>query len=92
MTRYRYERLSALDNFFLTCESPTTPMHVGSTALFEAGSLSAPEGAIDGERIKHYIASRLDRIPRYRQRLVRIPLDTLAVDGTLRRRQGARFK
>jgi len=32
MTRYRYERLSALDNFFLTCESPTTPMHVGSIA------------------------------------------------------------
>ena len=79
MARYRYERLSALDNFFLICESPTTPMHVGSTALFEAGSLSTPEGAIDGERIKHYIASRLDRIPRYRQRLVRIPLEQRTV-------------
>jgi WS/DGAT/MGAT family acyltransferase len=79
MARYRYARLSAFDNFFLICESPTTPMHVGSTALFEAGSLSTPEGAIDGERIKHYIASRLDRIPRYRQRLVRIPVEQRTV-------------
>ncbi|MFI5365200.1 MAG: wax ester/triacylglycerol synthase family O-acyltransferase [Candidatus Binatia bacterium] len=79
MAGYRYERLSALDNFFLVCESPTTPMHVGSTALFEAGSLSTPEGAIDSGRIRHYIASRLDRIPRYRQRLVRIPLEQRTV-------------
>ncbi|HXQ21474.1 MAG TPA: hypothetical protein VN812_07365 [Candidatus Acidoferrales bacterium] len=46
MARYRYERLSALDNFFLICESPTTPMHVGSTALFAAEaeqSREAPE-------------------------------------------------
>jgi diacylglycerol O-acyltransferase / wax synthase len=79
MARARYERLSALDNFFLVCESPTTPMHVGSTALFEAGALAMPEGGIDGERIKQYIAARLDRIPRYRQRLVRIPFEQRTV-------------
>lgn len=79
MAGYRYERLSALDNFFLVCESPTTPMHVGSTALFAAGSLSTPDGAIDGKRIKHYIATRLDRIPRYRQRLVHIPFEQRTV-------------
>ncbi len=75
----RYERLSALDNFFLVVESATTPMHVGSTALFEAGSLALPGGGIDGECIRQYVASRLDRIPRYRQRLARIPLEQRTV-------------
>lgn len=79
MARYRYERLSALDNLFLVCESPTTPIHVGSTALFEAGSLSRAGGGVDGERLKQYIAAHLDRIPRYRQRLVRIPFEQRTV-------------
>ncbi len=79
MTVPRYERLSALDNFFLVCESPATPMHVGSTAVFEGGSLGLPGGGVDGESVRRYVAARLDRIPRYRQRLVRIPLEQRTV-------------
>lgn len=74
MTDDGYERLSALDNFFLIFESPNTPMHVGSAAIFDAASLLKPDGGIDGRRIKAYVASRLDQIPRYRERLVWIPL------------------
>lgn len=79
MARYGYERLSALDNFFLLAESASTPMHVGSTALFEAEPLSTAQGGIDSNRIKQYIAARLDRMPRYRQRLARIPLERRTV-------------
>jgi len=79
MTHAGYERLSALDNFFLVCERPSTPMHVGSTALFQTGPLATAQGGIDGQRIKRYIGTRLDQIPRYRQRLARIPFEQRSV-------------
>lgn len=74
MTNYQYERLSTLDSFFLTAESPETPMHIGSTAIYEAGPLQRPDGAIDVERIIAHIAARLHRIPRYRERLAYAPV------------------
>ena len=75
MADYRYERLSALDNSFLVLESTTTPMHVASTAIFEAGPLTAPHGGIDIVRITAYVTARLHRIPRYRERLAYIPIE-----------------
>ncbi len=75
MTHYNYERLTALDDFFLICESPTTPMHVGSATLFQTAALSTATGGIDVDRIRQYTASRLHLMPRYRQRLARIPLE-----------------
>jgi len=64
------ERLSALDAAFLSLEAPHAPMHVGWAAQF------APRA--DGSRpsfedIRDHIAGRLNRAPRYRQRLAQIP-------------------
>ena len=74
-----YQRLSGQDASFLAFEGPTTPMNVGGASIFEAQSLMTPEGGIDIERIKHYVASQMHLIPRYRQRLAYIPVEGQAV-------------
>ena len=61
------ERLSALDTAFLDIEAPTAPMHVGSVSIFE--------GKAPGPReLGNLIASRLERVPRYAQKLAAVPL------------------
>lgn len=70
----RYERLTALDRFFVDIESYNTHMHVAAVMLFESAPLANAEGGIDIERIRQYIASRLHLIPRYRQKLANVPL------------------
>ena len=72
MAQSHYERLSALDASFLEIEDPDTPMHVGAVAIFEAGPISRPEGGVDIERIRTLVESML--VPRYRQRIARIPI------------------
>jgi diacylglycerol O-acyltransferase / wax synthase len=74
MPRYAYERLSAIDTSFLTFEGPTTHMHVGGVGVYDAGPLAKPEGGVDIDRIRAYIASRLHLVPRYRQRLAFVPI------------------
>ncbi len=75
MADYRYERLSALDSSFLVFETPNTPMHVASTAIFDAAPITKADGGVDIERIMAHVASRLHRIPRYRERLAYIPVE-----------------
>ena len=70
-----YERLSYLDNSFLALESRTTHMHVAGLLFFEAGPLRDGEGGVDIERIQSFIGSKLHLIPRYRQRLARVPIE-----------------
>jgi diacylglycerol O-acyltransferase len=70
-----YDRLGFLDNSFLVTESPTSHMHIGGTATYEAGPLRTADGGIDVDRIRAYVASRLHRIPRYRQVLLPMPID-----------------
>ncbi len=70
-----YERLSPLDRTFLDLEYPETHMHVAGVTIFDAGPLRTPDGGIDIGKIRKYVASRLDLIPRYRQRIMRIPLE-----------------
>jgi WS/DGAT/MGAT family acyltransferase len=70
-----YDRLSAQDRSFLDVESPTSHMHVAGAFLFEAQPLARPEGGLDIERIRAYVAARLHRIPRYRQRIEWIPFE-----------------
>ncbi len=70
-----YERLSSLDRTFLDLEYPEAHMHVAGVTVFEAGPLRTPDHEIDIEKIRKYIASRLHLIPRYRQRIARIPLE-----------------
>jgi len=61
-----YERLTALDAAFLDIEAPTAPMHVGSVSLFQG----RPPGQ---DELAALIASRLDRVPRYAQKLASVP-------------------
>jgi len=75
MTESFYDRLSALDNSFLVFEGPNTHMHVAATSIYDMGSLGTPEGGVNIQRIRDYIESRLDRIPRYRQRLMWVPVE-----------------
>lgn len=70
-----YERLSNLDNSFLALESATAHMHVGAVATFDAEPLVGPSGGVDIDQVKALVASRLHLIPRYRQRLARVPVD-----------------
>jgi WS/DGAT/MGAT family acyltransferase len=74
-----YERLSHLDASFLALESRSTHMHVGGVALFDAAPMmqgdGGPAAGLDIDRIRRFIGSRLHLIPRYRQRLARVPLE-----------------
>jgi diacylglycerol O-acyltransferase len=69
-----YQRLSALDASFIAIEDGNTHMHVAAALIFDAGSLGMPDGALDIERIRSYIESRLHLVERYRQRLTYTPL------------------
>ena len=69
-----YERLSNLDASFLALERRSTHMHVGAVALFGPGPHTDEDG-VDIEVIRRLVASRLDQIPRYRQRLATVPLE-----------------
>lgn len=73
--KYFYDRLTAMDNTFLLQETPTTPMHVAAIEIFEAGPLRTTAGGIDMGRIRDAYAGNLDRIPRYRQKLLWIPIE-----------------
>ena len=70
-----YERLSFLDSTFLAMEGREHPMHVGGTLVFEGEHLRRPDGGIDIERLRAFVAGRLKYIPRYRQRLEWIPIE-----------------
>ena len=61
------ERLSSLDAMFLHIEDASAHMHVGGVFACEGPPPS------HGELLAH-LASRLDRVPRYRQRLSFVPL------------------
>jgi diacylglycerol O-acyltransferase len=75
MARYAYDRLTALDHSFLLFERPNAYMHVASTQVFEIGPLRTPDGGVDAEAIKEATAAVLHKIPRYRQKLVKIPIE-----------------
>src|SRR5215204_7247995 len=64
------ERLSALDASFLDVETPTAHMHVGWAATFAVPD----DGAPTFDELRDHIAGRLGRAPRYRQKLVSVPL------------------
>lgn len=68
-----FERLSALDASFLDIESARSSMAVGAVCVFAGGDLVGPDGALDAALIRAYVATAIARVPRYRQRLVRVP-------------------
>ena len=66
-------RLSPLDRSFLDVETQDAHMHVGWVARFARPE--GPQGERDFEALRDHLAGRLDRAPRYRQRLAPVPLD-----------------
>ena len=62
------ERLSPLDATWLHLERDVQQLHVGSALLFEGPAPSYAEFCAA-------IGSRLDLVPRYRQRVLRVPLE-----------------
>ena len=68
-----YEPLTALDAWFLYAERPEAPLHIGGVYVFEAGS-RVPGGA-GALGIAQKIEERLHLLPRYRQKVRRLPLD-----------------
>src|SRR5688572_30532593 len=63
-----FERLTHLDATFLYIEDRTAHMHVGGISVFQG---PAPTY----QQLINHIASRLDRVPRYRQRLAFVPFE-----------------
>jgi diacylglycerol O-acyltransferase / wax synthase len=68
MSQRHLDRLRAMDASFLLQEGPTSHAHVGGVAI-----LDGPPPSV--EALRRQIASRLDRMQRYRQRLVHTALD-----------------
>jgi diacylglycerol O-acyltransferase len=60
-------RLTTQDASFLYGESESGPLHFGGLGIFQ--------GAIDFARLLKHVEQRLDRLPRFRQRLAFAPLN-----------------
>ena len=73
MKTLAYERLTAQDASFLYSETDRTPMHVGGWLVFE-GAPFRERGAFPIEDVRRQIASRLHRVPRYRKKLLHVPM------------------
>ncbi|HET7046986.1 MAG TPA: wax ester/triacylglycerol synthase family O-acyltransferase [Solirubrobacteraceae bacterium] len=61
------EWMSPQDASFLHIEGPNTPMHIGGVSIFEG-----PAPPFD--RLEEMVASKLDAVPRYRQKVRFVPL------------------
>src|SRR4029079_7378719 len=61
------EWMSPTDASFLHIEGPNTPMHIGAVSIFEG---PAPPFA----RLEEMVLSKLDAVPRYRQKVRFVPL------------------
>ena len=61
------QQVSASDATFLYAETPKSPMHVGSVIIVE--------GSLKFEDFKKTIASKLHQIPKFRKRLLNVPMN-----------------
>ena len=66
------KQLSSLDAQFLAMESGGTYGHVGALGLFDPST--APDGTLTSENIARVVGARIDQLPPFHQRLVRVPL------------------
>jgi len=62
------DRLSSLDMGFLSLESATTPMHIGSITWLEPNRLRDEHGHIRLDDLRELVDERLALVPRFRQR------------------------
>ncbi|GIV04218.1 MAG: diacylglycerol O-acyltransferase [Fimbriimonadales bacterium] len=73
MAKEFFERLSAMDRFFLDIEDRNVHMHVGAAAIFEGGSLLDKDGALDFPRILRLAEAVVAEVPRLRQKVHVVP-------------------
>lgn len=67
------KQLSPLDASFVYMESPSTPMHIGSLAMYDG--TDSPLAPLNEKKILAFFADRLNQWPNTRQRLVKVPMD-----------------
>jgi WS/DGAT/MGAT family acyltransferase len=67
VTERTADRLSPLDVSFLYLEAPTTPMHVGSVAIFDQPA------DFDYDAFVEIVRARIGLVPRYRQKVRWVP-------------------
>ena len=67
-------RLNALDRTFLDLESPSTPMHVSACLIYPEKPFQDKKGYIDFDNFCKFVSSKLHLIPRYRQKIMTVPL------------------
>ena len=73
MTYSHYERLSAMDALFLELEDHNSHMHIGSVGIFDAKPVTRSDGGLDMERMLSLSDISLQKNPRFRQKIARIP-------------------
>ena len=74
MSHTFYDRLSALDASFLGFEEQNTHWHEAAVMVFDAGPLRTKDGGLEFEKILNNYRWSFESVPRYRQRLIKIPL------------------
>jgi diacylglycerol O-acyltransferase len=75
MAGYAYERLSSESAATLEHETSRIFAHSTAVLIFESGPLGTSHGGVEFEAIRAAIASRLHRVPQYRRKLRRVPLE-----------------
>jgi len=70
-----YERLSGQGARLLDLESTTQPMHSGTIVVLDGGSFSDERGRFKLDEVRTRVAERLQLVPRFRKRLVKVPFD-----------------
>lgn len=68
-----FEPLTARDAWFLYAERAETPLDLGTVYVFEGGSRVA--GGRGAEGVEETIRQRIHLVPRYRQRIHRVPFN-----------------
>lgn len=63
----KFKQISGYDAAFLYAESPTSPMHIASLVMVE--------GSLNFKDFKNIVASKLHLMPKFRQRLLHVPMD-----------------
>lgn len=69
----RVDELSPTDRAFLDLEARHLPMHVGAVLLLGPSELVSADGAVDVGRIAARVERDLLAIPRFRQKVARVP-------------------
>lgn len=62
------DRLTPIDNSFLSLEEGNTPLHVGNVLVFDA-----PASGFDHDALVAHIEQRLAYVPRFRQKIRQVP-------------------